>query len=503
VPASRCAALPALALGLLVSASAGAQTPPSASEQAAYSGLLAAAARGEAARIPALVTAGARPDARDGHGRTPLHVAAYGGHGDAMRALAAAGADPNALENDRYDIVTIAAVANDVPTLTVALAIGASARNVTSRYDGTALIAAAHLGHAEVVRVLIRAGAPLDHVNNLGWSALIESIVLGDGGPRHTDTLKALVEAGASVTLPDRQGRTPLALAQARGYDAMVRLLRQAGARAGGGQGGAPCGEVLTLTTHAGTTTRYALAHPSTKASATAPPADPVALVLLVGGGGHLNLDDRGCPRALVGNSLVRSIPFFQAAGFVTALVDTPSDRPGEDGLAGFRVTREHAEDLGKVIADVRARSAGSVWLVGTSRGTLSAVNAAAQLTGTAAPDGLVLTSALMSGGRAGQKAWVSQTVFELPLEAVRVPVLVVGHAADSCPRSPASLMAGITARTNAAREQVVTVTGGPGTSTGAAGSIAACEGRAPHGFVDQEEAVVLGIARFIRGERY
>ena len=234
MPAPRRAALLALALALLTvgPAGAGAQTPPSASEQAAYTGLLAAAARGEAGRIPALVAAGARPDTRDGHGRTPLHVAAYGGHHDAMRALADAGADPNALENDRYDIVTIAAVANDGPTLAVALAIGTSARNVTSRYDGTALIAAAHLGHAEVVRVLIRAGAPLDHVNNLGWTALIESIVLGDGGPRHTETLRALVEAGASVNLPDRQGRTPLALAQARGYEAMVQLLRRAGARA-------------------------------------------------------------------------------------------------------------------------------------------------------------------------------------------------------------------------------------------------------------------------------
>jgi hypothetical protein len=261
---------------------------------------------------------------------------------------------------------------------------------------------------------------------------------------------------------------------------------------------------VVTLTTHGGTITRYALARPSS--GAPGPPAaapDPIALVLLVGGGGHLNLDDRGCPRALVGNSLVRSIPFFHAAGFVTALVDAPSDRPGEDGLAGFRITREHAEDLGKVIADVRARAEGSVWLVGTSRGTLSAVNAATQLTGAAAPDGLVLTSVLMLGRRGGQKAWVTQTVFELPLEAVRVPVLVVGHAADTCPRSPAGLMGGVTARTGGAREQVVTVTGGPGTSTGAAGSLAACEGRAPHGFVDQEEAVVLGIARFVRGGRY
>jgi hypothetical protein len=148
-----------------------------------------------------------------------------------MRALVASGADPNALENDRYDIVTIAAVANDVPTLAVALALGASAKNVTSRYDGTALIAAAHQGHADVVRTLIRAGAPLDHVNNLGWTALIESIVLGDGSPRHTDTLGALVAAGANVGLADRDGRTPLALARARGYGAMVRLLVQAGAR--------------------------------------------------------------------------------------------------------------------------------------------------------------------------------------------------------------------------------------------------------------------------------
>jgi hypothetical protein len=148
-----------------------------------------------------------------------------------MRALAKAGADPNALERDRYDIVTIAAVANDLPTLKVALAIGGKATNVTSRYDGTALIAAAHLGHDEVVRELIRAGAPLDHVNNLGWTAVIESIVLGNGGARHTATLKALVDAGANVNIADRSGMKPLALAKGRGYRDMVVLLEKAGAR--------------------------------------------------------------------------------------------------------------------------------------------------------------------------------------------------------------------------------------------------------------------------------
>ena len=205
-----------------------AQVPPSSGEMLRYSGLMSAAARGDVAQMTALIMKGEKPDVRDGHGRTPLHVAAYGGHHEAMRVLVAAGANPNALENDRYDIVTIASVANDVPTLRVALALGASAKNITSRYDGTALIAAAHLGHAEVVRTLILAGAPLDHINNLGWTALIESIILGDGGPRHTDTLRALVEAGANVTLADRNGQTPLSLARSRGYQEMVSILQRA-----------------------------------------------------------------------------------------------------------------------------------------------------------------------------------------------------------------------------------------------------------------------------------
>jgi len=154
-----------------------------------------------------------------------------GGGAAARRCLAKAGARLDALENDRYDAVTIAAVADDETTLRLLLALGASARHVTSRYDGTALIAAAHLGHDGVVRQLIAAGAPLDHVNNLHWTAVIEAIVLGNGGPRHQATLAALIQAGANLQLADRQGQTPLALAQARNYGEMVRMLEQAGAR--------------------------------------------------------------------------------------------------------------------------------------------------------------------------------------------------------------------------------------------------------------------------------
>ena len=206
-----------------------AQVPPSVAETAAYTGLLAAAARGDTAEISRLVAVGSAVDVRDAYGRTPLHLATYGDKHDAMRVLVKAGANPNALEHDRYDIVTIAAVANDLPTMKIALELGGSAANITSRYDGTALIAASHLGHVDIVRELIRAGAPLDHVNNLGWTAVIESIVLGDGGPRHTATLKLLVDAGANVKLPDRNGVTPLALARGRGYSAMVAILEKAG----------------------------------------------------------------------------------------------------------------------------------------------------------------------------------------------------------------------------------------------------------------------------------
>ena len=220
-----------LVVGFALSGLAAAQVRPSPQEKAQYTGLLAAAARGDAAEIERLVARGGNVNVRDGYSRTPLHVTAYGGHADAMRALVKARANPNALEHDRYDIVTIAAVADDLPTLKVALALGASAKNVTSRYDGTALIAAAHLGHEQVVAELIRAGAPLDHVNNLGWTALIESIVLGNGGRRHTATLEALGRAGANVNLADRNGQTPLALARGRGYREMIAILERAGAR--------------------------------------------------------------------------------------------------------------------------------------------------------------------------------------------------------------------------------------------------------------------------------
>ncbi len=221
----------AAACALIGAPPSSAQVPPSAAQAARYTGLHAAAHRGDAAQIQKLADGGADLNMRDAYGRTALHVATFAGHGEAIRALAQAGADLSLLENDRYDAVTIAAVADDEKSLRTLLALGASAKLVTSRYDGTALIAAAHLGHDGVVKQLIAAGAPLDHVNNLHWTALIESIVLGNAGPRHVETLRALVAAGADTRITDRQGNTPLTLARARGYTEMVRILEGAAAK--------------------------------------------------------------------------------------------------------------------------------------------------------------------------------------------------------------------------------------------------------------------------------
>ena len=205
-----------------------AQTPPSTAEIAAYRGLHAAAAAGDVAALQAALRDRRDVTTRDGHGRTALLIAAHGGHADVVRVLAKAGADMTAMDSQRYDIITIAAVRNDAKLVELAVSLGADPKAITSPYDGTALIAAAHLGHYEVVQALIAAKAPLDHVNNLGWTAVIEAVILGDGGPRHQATLKALVDAGANTRLADRGGQTPLDHATRRGYSAMITILAAA-----------------------------------------------------------------------------------------------------------------------------------------------------------------------------------------------------------------------------------------------------------------------------------
>jgi ankyrin repeat protein len=204
---------------------------PAMAQGSAGDSLLAAAERGDAAGVRAALAAGADPNTRDAARRTALIITGENGAIAVARALVAARAEINALDNRRYDALTQAAARGDHALVAILLDAGADVRLITSPYNGTALIAAAHHGHVEAIRLLLAKKPPIDHVNNLGWTALMEAIVLGDGGPRHAETLRVLLAAGANPNIPDRDGVTPLSQARRRGFTERVKILEAAGAK--------------------------------------------------------------------------------------------------------------------------------------------------------------------------------------------------------------------------------------------------------------------------------
>jgi len=191
--------------------------------------LIAAAGRGDLALVERLIREGSSVAARDSRGRTALLVATHGNHVPVARALIAAGADVNA-KDDIQDSAFLYAGAEG-RTEILKMTLPTADLKSTNRYGGTALIPAAHHGHTEAVLILLGTAIDKDHVNRLGWTALIEAVILSDGGPVHTEIVRLLVEAGVSLNIADREGVTPLQHAKRRGYAAMVRILEARGAR--------------------------------------------------------------------------------------------------------------------------------------------------------------------------------------------------------------------------------------------------------------------------------
>lgn len=192
--------------------------------------LILAAGRGDLAAVRRAHVRGASVDARDGRGRTALVAAAYANHLPVARFLIAAGADVNAKDETVQSayLISTAEVGDDPRLLNLTIANGARINSKDS-FNGTALIRAADRGYPRIVRRLLREDIDIDHVNRLGWTALHEAIILGDGSPRYVEVVELIVEAGADVTIPSRDdGRSPLDHAQARGYEEMVEILRAA-----------------------------------------------------------------------------------------------------------------------------------------------------------------------------------------------------------------------------------------------------------------------------------
>ena len=188
--------------------------------------LIAAAARGDANAVRELLAQGADVQAADSSGRTALVVAAYHRDNDVARLLIDAGADVNQQDTTRQSAYLLATSEGNLDLLRLVLRAGADVHSLDS-YEGTGLIRAADRGHVAVVRELLETDIAVDHVNRLGWTALLEAIILGDGGPRHTEIVRLLLAAGADPDLADGEGVTPLTHARRGGHAAIADLLEK------------------------------------------------------------------------------------------------------------------------------------------------------------------------------------------------------------------------------------------------------------------------------------
>lgn len=162
----------------------------------------------------------------DNGGRSLLLIATHNKNVEMAKLLVKYGADVN-LQAENKDSAFLLAGANG-QTEMVRLFLNNGARfDVFNRYYGSALIPACERGHIETVQLLANTkNYPIDHVNRLGWTALMEAVILGDGSKKYQEIVEILKNAGAKLDIPDHDGITPLQHAQKRGFREIEDLLR-------------------------------------------------------------------------------------------------------------------------------------------------------------------------------------------------------------------------------------------------------------------------------------
>ncbi|MFF0740728.1 ankyrin repeat domain-containing protein [Streptomyces sp. NPDC004111] len=190
--------------------------------------LLDAARTGDVDGVRDALRAGARVEARDEELRSPLLLASLGSHVEAARLLVAAGADPDAQDRREDSAWLVTGVTGSVAMMRVLLPAHPDL-TLTNRFGGISVIPASERGHVGYVRaVLAETDIDVNHVNRLGWTALLEAVILGDGGRPHQEVVELLLAAGAVPDLADQDGTTPLEHAERRGFDVITALLRKA-----------------------------------------------------------------------------------------------------------------------------------------------------------------------------------------------------------------------------------------------------------------------------------
>ncbi|NUR05519.1 MAG: ankyrin repeat domain-containing protein [Nocardioidaceae bacterium] len=189
--------------------------------------LLAASARGDADAVAVALRAGARTETRDEHQRTPLLLASANDRVAVARLLVHLGADPDALD-DRHDTPwLVTGVTGSVPMLETLLPARPDLR-IRNRFGGVSVIPASERGHVDYVRRVVRTGIDVNHVNDLGWTALLEAVILGDGSRDYQEIVRTLLAAGADPGIGDHDGVTPLEHARRQGQTAVTAILERA-----------------------------------------------------------------------------------------------------------------------------------------------------------------------------------------------------------------------------------------------------------------------------------
>lgn len=215
-------------------------------------------------------------------------------------------------------------------------------------------------------------------------------------------------------------------------------------------------------------------------------PQNPQAAVILFAGGhGGLQMYPNGSFKWGEGNFVVRTRQLFADQGLLVVVVDAPSDRQSPPYLSGFRQQPEHVADIKAVIAWVREQAKVPVWLVGTSRGTQSAAYVATEVDGSEGPDGLVLSSTILTDNK-------GRPVLAMPLDKLHIPVLVVHHEQDGCGHCSFSDVPRLMEKLSGApKKQLLTFKNGRNRGD-------PCGPFAYHGFNGLEREVVAQIAMWI-----
>lgn len=215
------------------------------------------------------------------------------------------------------------------------------------------------------------------------------------------------------------------------------------------------------------------------------PQKPKAAVILFAGGHGGLQISPNGSFEWGEGNFLVRTRQLFASRGFLVAVVDAPSDRQSPPYLSGFRQRPEHVADIKAGIAWVREQANVPVWLVGTSRGTQSAAYIATELNGSHGPDGLVLSSTILTDDK-------GRPVPAMALGNLRIPVLVVHHEQDGCSHCSFNDVPILMEKLGPVpKKQLLSFRGGDNRG-------APCDAFAYHGFNGLEHEVVAQIAKWI-----